>query len=141
MFGKYIENFFNGKFWLSSGNVKNEDHATKTTPSKVEIKVKEEKNISAPYGYIPCVMSGISVERLHQEHNIVLKSILVEDKLFIQSIILLNEPKEFDCFADGENDSMTIKEIDEGLLSVVVKEKSSNTEKFYIRKGKIEIKL
>jgi DNA-directed RNA polymerase beta' subunit len=137
MFGKYLTHFYNdflsGNFWLKKQEKKIE--------SKVEIKIKESKNIQAPAEYIDCKLENISVEGLHQKYNIVLKSISIENKLFVQSLILLNEPKEFDCYADGENASIEIKEIDDNLLSVLVKEKSGNQEKFYIRDGKIEIKL
>ncbi len=137
MFGKYLTHFYNdflsGDFWLKKQEKKKE--------SKMEIKIKESKNIQVPAEYIECKLENISIEGLHQKYNIVLKSISIENKLFVQSLILLNEPKEFDCYADGENTSIEIKEIDDNLLSVLVKEKSGNQEKFYIRDGKIEIKL
>lgn len=137
MLGKYLthfySDFFSGDFWIRK--------ESKKTEKQLEIKIKESKNISAPAEYIECKLENISVEGLHQKYNIVLKSISIENKLFVQSLILLNEPKEFDCYADGENASIEIKEIDDNLLSVLVKEKTGNQEKFYIRDGKIEIKL
>lgn len=137
MFGKYLTHFcysfFSGDFWLEAEKIEKK--------VKVEVKIKESKNITTPFGYIECSLQNTTVEDLHQKYNIVLKSISIEDKLFVQSLILLNEPKEFDCYADGENIFIEIKEIDENLLSVIVKEKGGNSEKFYIRKGKIEIKL
>lgn len=137
MLGKHLthfySDFFSGDFWIRKESKKIE--------KQLEVKTKESKNISAPAEYIECKLENISVEGLHQKYNIVLKSISIDSKLFVQSLILLNEPKEFDCYADGENASIEIKEIDDNLLSVVVKEKSGKQEKFYIRDGKIEIKL
>ena len=135
MLGKYLKDFcssfLSGQFWLESENLK----------QKIEVKIKESKNISAPFGYIECQLQNTTIEDLHQKYNILLKSLNIEDKIFVQSLILLNEPKEFDCYADGENIFIEIKEIDNNLLAIKVKEKSGTEEKFYIRGGKIEIKL
>lgn len=138
MFGKYLNYFFSGDIWLKSKHTT--PKVEKESPPTV-LKVKENQNIKTPFGYIECELKNITIERLHQEHNILLKSISIETKLFIQTIVLLNEPKEFDCYADGENEHIEIKEIDDNLLSVTVREKVGNVEKFYIRSGKIEIKL
>lgn len=140
MFGKYLNYFFSGDIWLNSKHTtpKVEKESLSTV---LKVKVKENQNIKTPFGYIECELKNITIERLHQEHNILLKSISIETKLFIQTIVLLNEPKEFDCYADGENEYIEIKEIDDNLLSVTVREKVGNVEKFYIRSGKIEIKL
>lgn len=145
MFGKYLTHFFNsfvsGELWLENKKSEPKRHALVKKAEEKEVKIKESKNITAPNGYIDCKLENISVEGLHQKYNIVLKSISIEERVFVQSLILLNEPKEFDCWADGENISIDIKEIDDNLLAISVKEKSGAVEKFYIRDGRIEIKL
>lgn len=124
MFGNYLKDFISGDIWFSE----NEN-------------VAEKKIISAPSEYVECYLDNISVERLHEEHNILLKTLEIEGILFIHSIVMLNEPKEFDCYNDGENVSVIIRNVDEGVICIIAKEKTGKEEKVYIRKGKIQFKL
>lgn len=93
--------------------------------------------ISKPNGYIDLYLININVDELFLKHNITLQYLDINGGKYIKEIKLSNQGRELDCFADGENKSLTMEKISSTQLLITLEESSGNVEKIIIINGKI----
>ncbi|MDQ5957118.1 MAG: hypothetical protein QG614_92, partial [Patescibacteria group bacterium] len=88
---------------------------------ELRVEVSTDSN-ALPSGYIRLILKDIDVNTLFLKHNITLKYITANNKMYIKSFILGNEGKEIDCYNIGENESLTIDKENNSIIKIILKE-------------------
>lgn len=107
--------------------------------------VEEEKEsfevvdnfIETPTGYIDLDLINLTADELFLKHNITLQHLNIDGKKYIKEIKLGNHGRELDCFADGENKSLTMEKISSTQLLITLEEADGNIEKIIVINGKL----
>lgn len=150
----YFISLFNGDFWF--GETHKQKKRVKTNGASVHLKETEGKavnhfylnkapekvkvpvtSLDTPHGYIPLRLEGIDANELFTKHNITLKCLHIDGQLFIKSLLLVSDEREFDCYHLGENQSMKITKENESLISFTIHEKNGKSDTIYAVNGRI----